>query len=77
MPRYLILIDDGELIASDAATSFVSMDAAFEATIQAAYLIAAERASWTHAHQRLACEVQQRGSDQRREFDVLLRIDHH
>lgn len=77
MPRFLILIDDGELVASDAGTVYRDMDAAADATLRAAVLIAGERAAWTHVDQRLACEIKQHGTNPHREFDVLLRVNSH
>ena len=75
MPHFQILIDDGELVSSDAGTRYRTMDAAIDATVNAALRIAGERASWTGAHQVLRCEVQELGTSHRREVDVILRCD--
>ena len=75
MPHFQILIDDGEMIASDADTNYKDMDAAVTATINAALHIAGDRASWSGAHQLLRCEVRERGTEYRREVDVYLRGD--
>lgn len=74
MSKFLILIDDRELIAPDASTAYPCMDAAVDATVQAAVSIAQERAKLNGCVQRLTCEVQEHGTSQRREFDVLLRV---
>jgi len=77
VPRFQILIDDGEMVASDGGTVYRDMDAAADATLRAAVMIAGERAAWTHVDQRLVCEIKQHGTNLRREFDVLLKVSSH